>query len=170
MTRHRLTCALLLTIPLYGFTDCEHFADTPIPTTDTTTPVAGARVMQPDGTDEIRFYSAHYDTHDHGETFAVFPFGYDRSGVRSLRVQQSATARCESGNLGTIRHFNIPTLTDEITGSPGQVVSNGRYLVLSFDASRYGARTCDVSWSWIATATDFHGHVATASGGVHYSP
>lgn len=154
--------ALLATM---GPTNCQHFAQVTVPATDTTAPVIGTRMFF-FGEEELGLWPLYRETSDPDAVWAIFPFGFDGGGIRSVRMTHALSVFCVDAP-GISVHF-VP-VHEEQNGGPGSLVSNGIYLdggARSFgEYTSFCAEVESATYSWAITAEDFAGNVVADSGG-----
>lgn len=155
--------ALAVAIPSFGFTDCTNFSDVTVPSTDTTSPeFVGTNIFSvPSGGSYVQgihigFFG--FTTTLYNGSWGLAPFGTDSGGLQKIKVDKTIRKQC-SGVWTTVENT---TLIDEDTVSgPGDTVSNGRYLVITFRPSDHGASSCKrIELSYDITVWDFAGNAS----------
>lgn len=162
-----------LMLPLLGFTNCQYFSPTTVPTSDTTVPIAVPSLMM-DGQQQIRFGALSVTTNELKDFFAIAAI-YDTGGARSVVMNQGMTIRCSGNGLGKIIHVDFANPpSDRQSGGPGSTVSNGIYVwsYIDFEAQAAlcgaGFVASRIDYGWTFSGDDFFGNRATGSGSVTY--
>ena len=177
MKNLRLLPILLVTFPMFGFTNCSNFSNVTVPAVDTYAPVVGSRVYAPGGPSggSIHFGPVSYQTEDEGAQWILAPYAYDAGGVRLLSVTSWADKRCCQDANPNICAW-ITSLTqayiDEEDAAPGDSVSNGRYDYFIFrpGGGGPGGTTCNIDrMGYLVQAADFAGNTSATTGSVTYT-
>jgi hypothetical protein len=169
---------LLLTIPLFGFTECSYFSPTVVPSVDTRPPIVGTR-MWIDGVERIDLSTSSHTTSS--GSVVVAPFVFDSEGARRLSVGEVVVVRCHnfhtSPQLGQISTIDFTPQLASQSGGVGATVSNGLFLIGSVTDLSSFVSFCDtgftlesVNYTWLATGADFGGHSEVYQGGISWSP
>lgn len=167
---------LLLTTPIFGFTDCSYFSEVTVPAVDTSPPYVGSRVWSDELSlsGDIFFGEVAYQTSDPYRNWMLAPWGYDPGGLKELRIDIDTDEKCCKihPTYGTLcqkplGHYEQRTHSE--TGEVGDTVSNGHYGFFSFELTDYGDPSCDlIRLGYLVTATDFAGNVSSTAGSVTY--
>lgn len=159
---------LTLALPLFGYTNCQHFSEVTVPATDTTVPVMFSSLI--DGTQQNSFGPIHVRYRDLRYVVAMSSI-LDQGGACILEMTHGAEVECRRGNGGYIEFVELPTLRDRYPGPVGARVSNGIYLMHGVDLAAL-ASLCDagylagqIDYTWSMIGEDCHGNSARMTGG-----
>lgn len=167
--KRRKTCMTLLAAPALlatmGPTNCQHFAQTTVPASDTTAPIIGTRMFF-FGEEELGLWPLYRETSNPDAVWVIYPFGFDGGGIRRVQMGHGISVYCVD-QTGISAHF--ASISETQTGGPGSLVSNGIYLdggARSFDEwVGFCDQVDEIVYSWSISAEDFHGNVTADAGG-----
>jgi hypothetical protein len=174
----KLSLAATLFFCATGYTQCEYFGNTTVPSSDGDRPVNYELVWT--GTYDALVVDGYepmsYAMTDPYATVMAVSAAIDGGGVRKIRQEWAVEYECCQKNSSicyTESHQPTGSSEDVQSGGPGSTVSNGMWLAQGVNPSSYCPSNYDVDafyFGWGTYAEDFFGHVRqTSSGRITYN-